>query len=657
MGGRAGAAARERGVRALPQRGLGGRRRRARRQGSPAGDLRARHESPARVRGPAGCAARRRARGRLGPVRPGRRQARRDPPGLRGQAALEGDVGEDPVGRDASTQRVSPRRFPAGKNGAGRATDRGDSRRSDEVRRAARGSLHRPSRADRGGNRHLGRTRNEGAGELRDSRRAGPGHRRRGGRLARRGRRRLAAAPVPDRPDRSNDLTQALSRLRRLGRDPAPGRDANLEGHRRRQQGPRGADLQDRRLRDRRRPLRGRARAHERVQETLGEVMRLDLTPEQQMIQATAREFADSQIRPIAAEIDREARFPHETVKRMGELGFMGITIPEAWGGSGADTVSYVVALEEIARASASHAVIMSVNNSLYGAPLAQYGTDAQCQRFLRPVASGHAQGCFALTELQAGSDATNQATLAVRDGEDYVVNGRKRFITTGREAAFALVFCQTDRAKGHRGISAFVIEKGTRGFTVAKTEDKLGIRASDTAELVFDDCRVPRANRLGEEGQGFKIAMSAIDAGRIGIAAQALGIAAGAYERSVAYARDRKAFGVPIGEHQMVQWMLADMAVAIDGARLLTLRAAFLKDAGRPYATAAAMAKLFAAETAMKVTTDAIQVHGGYGFIKEYEVERAFRDAKITQLYEGTSQIQKLVIGRDLLRGGHDRA
>jgi len=385
--------------------------------------------------------------------------------------------------------------------------------------------------------------------------------------------------------------------------------------------------------------------------------MRLDLTPEQQMIQATAREFADSQIRPIAAEIDREARFPHETVKRMGELGFMGITIPEAWGGSGADTVSYVVALEEIARACASHAVIMSVNNSLYGAPLAQYGTDAQCQRFLRPVASGHAQGCFALTEPQAGSDATNQATLAVLDGEDYVVNGRKRFITTGREAAFALVFCQTDRAKGHRGISAFVIEKGTRGFTVAKTEDKLGIRASDTAELVFDDCRVPRANRLGEEGQGFKIAMSAIDAGRIGIAAQALGIAAGAYERSVAYARERKAFGVPIGEHQMVQWMLADMAVAIDGARLLTLRAAFLKDAGRPYATAAAMAKLFAAETAMKVTTDAIQVHGGYGFIKEYEVERAFRDAKITQLYEGTSQIQKLVIGRDLLRGGHDRA
>jgi butyryl-CoA dehydrogenase len=383
--------------------------------------------------------------------------------------------------------------------------------------------------------------------------------------------------------------------------------------------------------------------------------MRLDLTDEQQMIRATVREFADSQIRPIAAEIDREARFPHETVKRMGELGLMGMVIPERWGGSGAGAVSYVVALEEIARACASHAVVMSVNNSLYGEPVCRYGTDAQRERFLRPVASGHAHGCFALTEPQAGSDARNQATLAVRAGDHYVLAGRKRFISTGREASFALVFAQTDRALGHRGISAFVIEKGTPGFTVAKTEDKLGIRASDTAELVFDGCRVPAGNRVGEEGQGFKIALSAIDGGRIGIAAQAVGIAVSAYERSVAYARERRAFGGPIGEHQMVQWMLADMAVAIDGARLLTLRAAALKEAGRSYKTAAAMAKLFAAETAMKVATDAIQVHGGYGFIKDYEVERAFRDAKITQLYEGTSQIQKLVIARDLLRGDHD--
>ncbi len=380
--------------------------------------------------------------------------------------------------------------------------------------------------------------------------------------------------------------------------------------------------------------------------------MKLDLSDEQQMIQAMAREFAETAIRPIAAEIDREARFPHETVKRMGELGLMGIAIPERWGGSGSDTVAYVVALEAIAKACASHAVIMSVNNSLYGDPVLKHGTDAQRERFLRPVASGHAQGCFALTEPQAGSDATNQHTLAARDGDHYVLNGRKLFITTGREASFALVFCQTDRTKGARGISAFVVEKGAPGFTVAKTEDKLGIRASDTAELFFDDCRVPAANRLGEEGQGFRIALGAIDGGRIGIAAQALGIAAGAYERSLAYARERKSFGVPIGEHQMVQWMLADMVTAIEGARLLTLRAAALKDAGKPFSTAAAMAKLFAAETAMKVTTDAIQVHGGYGFIKDYEVERYFRDAKITQLYEGTSQIQKLVIAREVLGG-----
>jgi alkylation response protein AidB-like acyl-CoA dehydrogenase len=378
--------------------------------------------------------------------------------------------------------------------------------------------------------------------------------------------------------------------------------------------------------------------------------MKLDLTDEQQMVQAMAREFADSAVRPIAAAIDREARFPHESVKRMGELGLMGIAIPEKWGGSGADTVSYVLALEEIAKACASHAVIMSVNNSLYGDPVHRFGSDVQRERFLRPVASGHGHGCFALTEPQAGSDATNQATLAVRDGDHYVVNGRKLFITNGREASFALVFCQTDRAKRSHGISAFVVEKGTPGFGVSKTEDKLGIRASDTAELVFDDCRVPAANRLGEEGLGFSIAMAALDAGRMGIAAQAVGIAAGAYERALAYARERKAFGVPIGQHQMVQWMLADMATAIDGARLLTLRAATLKDSGRSYTTAAAMAKLFAAETAMRVTTDAIQVHGGYGFIKDYEVERYFRDAKVTQIYEGTSQIQKLVIAREVL-------
>jgi butyryl-CoA dehydrogenase len=378
--------------------------------------------------------------------------------------------------------------------------------------------------------------------------------------------------------------------------------------------------------------------------------MQLKLTDDQALIQATAREFAQAEIRPIAAEIDREARFPHETVKKMGELGLMGIAVPEKWGGAGADTVSYVVALEEIAKACASHAVVMSVNNSLYGDPILRFGTDAQRERFLAPVAGGHVIGCFALTEPQAGSDAANQATSARRDGDHYIITGRKLFISSGREASLALVFAQTDRAKGHRGITAFVVEKGTPGFSVSKTEDKLGIRASDTAELVFEECRVPAAHRIGEEGQGFRIALTAIDGGRIGIAAQAVGIAAGAYERSVAYARERKAFGVSIGEHQMVQWMLADMTTAIDGARLMTLKAASLKDAGRPFTKESSMAKLFAAEMAMKVTTDAVQIHGGYGFIKDYEVERAFRDAKITAIYEGTSQIQKLVIAREVL-------
>jgi alkylation response protein AidB-like acyl-CoA dehydrogenase len=279
-----------------------------------------------------------------------------------------------------------------------------------------------------------------------------------------------------------------------------------------------------------------------------------------------------------------------------------------------------------------------------------EYGTDEQRKRFLTPFASGQQIGCFALTEPQAGSDATNQHTLAVRDGDGYMLNGRKVFVTNGREASVALVFAQTDPAKAHHGISAFLVERGTPGFLVPKVEDKLGIRASDTAEFVFEECRVPAANRLGEEGMGFKIAMSTLNGGRIGIAAQALGIAAGAFDLSVAYAKERKSFGVPIGQHQMVQWMLADMATAIDAARLLIWRAAALKDAGRPFGPEASMAKLFASEMAMKVTTDAVQVHGGYGFIKEYQVERYFRDAKITQIYEGTSQIQKLVIARHVL-------
>ena len=380
--------------------------------------------------------------------------------------------------------------------------------------------------------------------------------------------------------------------------------------------------------------------------------MRLELTSEQQMVQAVAREFAENEVKPIAADLDRESRFPHETVKRMGELGLMGIAVPEAWGGGGADTVSYAVALVEVAKACASHAVVMSVNNSLYCDPILKFGTDAQREEFLKPAAAGREIGCFALTEPEAGSDATNQNTLAHRDGEHYVLNGRKLFVTSGREASVGLVFCQTDPAQAHHGISAFLVRKGTPGFEVVKTEDKLGLRASDTAELLFTDCRVPAAWRLGGEGMGFKIAMGSLDGGRIGIAAQALGIAEGAYDRARTYALERKSFGVPIGHHQMVQWMLADMATAIEAARLLTLRAASFKDAGRPYGVAASKAKLFASEMAMKVTVDAVQIHGGYGYIKEYEVERYLRDAKITQIYEGTSQIQKLVIARDVLGG-----
>jgi butyryl-CoA dehydrogenase len=378
--------------------------------------------------------------------------------------------------------------------------------------------------------------------------------------------------------------------------------------------------------------------------------MKLELTGEQQMIQSLARDFAEQEVKPIAAECDREARFPHATVKRMGELGLMGIAVPEKYGGAGADVLSYVLALEEIAVACASHAVIMSVNNSLVCDSIWRFGSPEQHERFLTPLASGKGLGCFALTEPQAGSDATNQATQARRAGDHYVLNGRKVFVTNGREATVALVFAQTDLARGHRGISAFLVEKSTPGFLVPKVEDKLGLRASDTAEFVFEQCRVPAANRLGDEGEGFKIAMKALDGGRIGIAAQGVGIARAALEASIAYARERKSFGVPIGQHQQIQWMLADMATAVDAARLLTWQAAFLKDHGQPYGTASAMAKLFASDVAMRVTTDGVQVHGGYGYVTDYPAERFFRDAKITQIYEGTSQIQRLVIARSIL-------
>jgi butyryl-CoA dehydrogenase len=377
--------------------------------------------------------------------------------------------------------------------------------------------------------------------------------------------------------------------------------------------------------------------------------MKLELTDEQRMVQGLAREFAEQEVKPVAAECDREGRFPHATIKRMGELGLLGIMVPEQHGGGGADMLAYVLALEEVAVACASHAVVMSVNNSLVCGPLDTFGTPAQHERFLAPLASGRGLACFALTEPQAGSDARNLTTLARREGDEYVLDGRKVFVTSGRESTVALVFAQTDPGKAHHGISAFLVEKGTPGFLIPKVEDKLGLRASDTAEFVFEGCRVPASHRLGDEGQGFKIAMKTLDSGRIGIAAQAVGIARAALEASVAYAKERRSFGVPIGQHQMIQWMLADMATAVDAARLLTWRAAVLKDRGKPYGPAASMAKLFASETAMRVATDAIQVHGGYGYTKDYPVERFFRDAKITQIYEGTSQIQRLVVARAL--------
>jgi len=380
--------------------------------------------------------------------------------------------------------------------------------------------------------------------------------------------------------------------------------------------------------------------------------MHVELTEEQEMIRAMAREFADKEVRPIAAEIDRDARFPRETVRRMGALGLLGMTIPPAYGGSGADAVSYVVAMEEIAKACASHAVILSVNNSLYCEPVYKYGSEEQRRRLLVPFVTGEKIGCFALTEPQAGSDATNQTTLAVRAGDHYVVNGRKVFVTSGRESSAALVFCQTDRGQGHGGISVLIIESGTPGFLVPKVEEKLGLRASDTAEFLFEDCRVPVANRLGDEGLGIKIAMSSLDSGRIGIAAQAVGIARAALEDATAYARERRTFGQAIANHQAIQFKLADMATEVDAARLLTWRAATLKDKGARFTTEASMAKVFASEVANRVAKEGVQIFGGNGYVEDFPAERHFRDAKITEIYEGTSEIQRMVIANNLLKG-----
>jgi butyryl-CoA dehydrogenase len=379
--------------------------------------------------------------------------------------------------------------------------------------------------------------------------------------------------------------------------------------------------------------------------------MNFELTEEQKMIQDMARNFAEKEVAPLAAELDETHRFPVELAQKMGELGLMGIAVPEEWGGAGMDYVCYVVALEEISRACANTGVIMSVNNSLVCDPLLKNCTDDQKRRFLAPLASGKKIGCFALTEPSAGSDAANQKTTAVLEGDTWALNGSKIFITNASHADTAVVFAMTDKSKGTRGISTFVVEKGTPGFKVGKIERKLGLNASGTAELIFEDCRIPKDQLLGEIGAGFKIAMQTLDAGRIGIGAQAVGIARAAMEQSAKYSLERVQFNQPIAKFQAIQWMLADMATEIDAARLLVYRAARLKDTGQRYSTESAMAKLFASETAMKTATKAVQIHGGYGYSKEYPVERFFRDAKITEIYEGTSEIQRLVIASNLLK------
>ena len=379
--------------------------------------------------------------------------------------------------------------------------------------------------------------------------------------------------------------------------------------------------------------------------------MNLNLTEEQKLVQQTAREFAEKNIKPIAAELDQTGRYPAEVISKMAELGFMGIAFPEAYGGAGMDYLSYALVVEEISRACGSTGVILSAHSSLACDPIAANGTDEQKKKFLTPMAAGRKIGCYGLTEPSAGSDVSSLKTTAVLEKDEWVLNGTKLFITNGGQAEVAVVFAITDKSKGPKGISAFIVEKGTPGFSVGKIEKKLGINASSTTELVFENCRIPKENLLGKEGAGFKIALQTLDGGRIGIAAQAIGIARAALEESIKYSKERVQFGKPIASLQAIQWMLADMATEIDAARLLTHRAAWCKDQGQRYSSQAAMAKLFASETATRVTHKGIQIHGGYGYSKEYPLERFYRDARITEIYEGTSEIQRLVIAANLLR------
>lgn len=378
--------------------------------------------------------------------------------------------------------------------------------------------------------------------------------------------------------------------------------------------------------------------------------MHFELSEEQQMIKQAARDFAQNELKPEVIERDEHQKFPTEQVKKMGELGFLGMMVDPKYHGGGMDTVSYVLVMEELSKIDASASVVVSVNNSLVCYGLEKYGTEEQKEKYLKPLASGEKIGAFCLSEPEAGSDATSQQTTAEDKGDYYLLNGTKNWITNGSTASTYLVIAQTHKELKHKGINVFIVEKGTPGFTIGPKENKLGIRGSDTHSLMFNDVKVPKENRIGEDGFGFKFAMKTLEGGRIGIAAQALGIAAGAYELALAYAQERKAFGKPIADHQAIAFKLADMATQIEAARLLVHRAAWLKDQGLPYTLEGSMAKLYASKVAMDVTVEAVQIHGGYGFVKEYHVERLMRDAKITQIYEGTSEIQKMVISRGIL-------
>jgi butyryl-CoA dehydrogenase len=379
--------------------------------------------------------------------------------------------------------------------------------------------------------------------------------------------------------------------------------------------------------------------------------LNLDLTEEQKLLQKSVREFAESEVKPLAKELDETGQFSRETFKKAAELGLTGVALPEEEGGAGFDHVAYSIVIEEISRCCASTGVILSVQNSLYGDPIHRLGTEEQKKRFLLPFARGEKIGCYALTEPQAGSNAAALQTKAVQKGDKYIVNGTKAWITNGGVADAAIVYVNTDPPKGEKGITALVVEKGTPGFKVGKEEKKLGINGTACCELVFTDCEVPLTNRIGNEGEGYKVALSTLDGGRIGIAAQATGIAQGAFEEALAWSKQRMAFGHPIAQFQAIQFMLADMVTEIDAARLLVRKAAWKQDTGARFSRDAAIAKLFASEMATRVTHKALQVHGGYGYSREYPVERAYRDARITEIYEGTSEIQRLVISSWVLK------